>query len=95
MAIFIQFLIVSLLLATMILVLLGIGHLNHISDFDSQEETENLKEEIDNSEEVVSNNNAFHKFVEDKFVEDKEENNFQISSKSNSFTHNEPSSRKL
>lgn len=65
MSIFLNILILLVILASMVMVLLGIGHLARTGDYEDNIETKNLRTEIENSEEVVSENNMFHKLVEE------------------------------
>lgn len=83
-----QIFIVLVLLAAMILVLLGIGQLTKQHSFDDSEETSNLKNELSESDEVVSHNSVFHKLIEEKIESTKKSSDYKNSSK-------EPSSRKL
>lgn len=79
----------------MTMVLLGIGQLTKVGRFEDNEETDWLKAEIDNSDDVISQNSMFQKLVG---------NEEEIKSKSNmkpaykrvqKDTSKGPSSRKL
>lgn len=71
MATFFHILIVVVLLGAMVLVLLGISQLTKLGGYENNSETARLKEELDKSEEVMSDNNMFHKLMEKKLVEHK------------------------
>lgn len=71
MAAFFHILIVVVLLGAMVLVLLGISQLTKLGGYENNSETARLKEELDKSEEVMSDNNMFHKLMEKKLVEHK------------------------
>ena len=71
MAAFFHILIVVVLLGAMVLVLLGISQLTKLGGYENNNETARLKEELDKSEEVMSDNNMFHKLMEKKLVEHK------------------------
>lgn len=71
MAAFFHILIVVVLLGAMVMVLLGISQLTKLGGYENNSETARLKEELDKSEEVMSDNNMFHKLMEKKLVEHK------------------------
>lgn len=64
MSVVIQAIILLGVLATMVMVLLAIRSLTHYEGFDDAEETDSLKREIEEKNNVLSHNNIFHKLVE-------------------------------
>lgn len=80
-----QVLLVLVTLAAMTMVLLGIGRLNHISSFDNQVKTEDLKKEILEDEAVVTENSVFNNLIAEKVLNKKNQNS----------SSNGPSSRRL
>lgn len=61
---FFQVILVLVILAAMILILLGIGRLGHENDFEDATETELLKEEVEDENNVISSNSIFKNLVE-------------------------------
>lgn len=70
MGIFTQAVILLMVLTAMVMVLLAIRQLTRFEGFDNVEETRNLREEVKDEGEIISQNNIFHNLVE---VEVKEE----------------------
>lgn len=63
MSIFIQIILVGVILAAMIMLLLGLDHL-FIGRFDADDiSADELKEDVEKSKDVISDNNVFHAFV--------------------------------
>lgn len=66
-----------ILLGGMIMVLLSIGHLFHNDDLNSSEDDHQLRDDVENSREVVSNKSVFYNFLvrdiekEKKNIDDK------------------------
>lgn len=52
-----------LIIGAMVMILLGIGHLFHNDDFNSNEDDIRLRYEIDNTEEVVGKKSVFYNFL--------------------------------
>lgn len=90
MSIFTQIIILLVVLATMVMVLLGIRQLTKFEGFENADETSHLKKELDEDESVLSENSIFHNLVDiDK--KDKNMKREKVYQKSNS---NDPLSRK-
>lgn len=52
-----------LLVGAMVIVLLGIGHIFHTDDLRSVDDTNILRHDVDENEEVISNNSVFYNFL--------------------------------
>ena len=87
MGIFTQIVILIMVLSCMVMVLLAIRQLIHYEGFDNSEETDRLKEEIEEDGHVMSKKNIFSNLVEmdEDIIETR--NNYKKNSK-------EPFSRK-
>lgn len=72
-----KILLMFILLGGMIMVLLSIGHLFHNDDLNSSEDDHQLRDDVENSREVVSNKSVFYNFLvrdiekEKKNIDDK------------------------
>lgn len=72
-----KILLMFILLGGMIMVLLSIGHLFHNDDLNSFEDDHQLRDDVENSREVVSNKSVFYNFLvrdiekEKKNIDDK------------------------
>ena len=86
MGILIQIIILMAVLASMVMVLLAIRKLSRFDNFDDEEETLLLKQEVEEDSRVVSDHSIFHNLIE----EQKE----KIKEKSYKKTSKEPFSRK-
>lgn len=64
MNLFTQILILLVVLACMIMVLLAIRQLTHFEGFDDYEETNSLKNEVEEDNNILSNNNIFSSLVD-------------------------------
>ena len=85
MAIFTQIIILIIVLAAMVMVLLGIRQLTHFESFDDSEETDNLKKDLEDDGNILTQNNIFHNLVD--VEKNKKEKIYKKTSK-------EPASRK-
>lgn len=64
-----------IILSSMVMVLLAIRQLGHFEGFDDSEETHNLREDLEEKGDVLSNNNIFSSIVEteeDNFINKKQ-----------------------
>ena len=66
MSIFTQIVILTVVLASMVMVLLAIRQLTNFEGFEDKEETAHLKNEIENEDKVISDNNIFHNLIGEK-----------------------------
>lgn len=80
MSVFTQIVILLLVLATMMIVLLGIRQLSHFEGFEDIDETSNLKEEVEDDSRIISRNNIFHNIVDIK-DQDKKVKVYKVTSK--------------
>ena len=80
MSTFIQIIILLAVLAAMVMVLLAIRQLAHFENFDNQEETDLLKDEIEKDDKIVSKNSIFHNLVGPE-VEIKKDNDYNKTSR--------------
>lgn len=64
MSVFIQIVVLLVVLACMVMVLLAIRQLTHYQGFEDKQETNHLKEEVEEDKQVLSNNNIFSTLVE-------------------------------
>ncbi|MCH5238812.1 MAG: hypothetical protein J1F38_01175 [Muribaculaceae bacterium] len=78
MTIFIQIVILIVVLVCMVMVLLAIRQLTHFEGFDDPVETDNLKNEVNKDDHILSKNNIFSTLVEAEPVEieEKEERGY-------------------
>lgn len=77
MSVFIQAIILLGVLATMVMVLLAIRNLTHFEGFDDAKETDSLKREIEEKNNVLSHNNIFHNLVESEVKIEEEEDDLK------------------
>ena len=62
---FLEFIIILVILAAMILVLLGIAQLGRHESYDNIEETELLKNEVSDNDNVITKNSVFKNLIKD------------------------------
>lgn len=86
-SIFTQIVILIIVLACMVMVLLAIRQLTHYERFENSEETDHLKKDVENGQEVMSDSNIFRNLVDTDSKNFYKDNNYKSKSK-------EPLSRK-
>ena len=64
MSVFSQIVILLIVLACMVMILLAIRRLAHFEEFDNNEGTQHLKDELKEDEHILSDNNIFSSLVE-------------------------------
>lgn len=64
MSVFVQIVILLIVLSSMVMVLLAIRQLTKFEDSDHTEEVKELKDELEESGNIMSRNNIFHSLVE-------------------------------
>lgn len=69
MSLFSQIVILLIVLACMVMVLIGIRQLTHFEGFENTDETNHLKDEVEEEGEILSNNNIFHNLVNTEKVD--------------------------
>lgn len=65
-----KILLMLLIIGGMVIILLGIGHLFHTDDLNTTEEDLQLRNEIENSEDVVGEKSVFYNFIVKRNPED-------------------------
>ena len=80
-SIFTQIVILMVVLACMVMVLLAIRQLTHFEGFEDSEETMHLKEEVEDKDQVLSNNSIFSNLVEMNPEKVEEKENYKSNSK--------------
>ena len=81
MSIFTQIVILLMVLACMVLVLLAIRQLTHFEGFDDLEETNHLKDEVEEDGHILSDSNIFSNLVEPEFSKEEEKKDYKSTSK--------------
>ena len=72
MGLFTQIVILLVVLACMVMVLMAIRQLTHFEGFEDAEETSHLKEDVEESDNIISNNNIFHTLVDAEHLKPQE-----------------------
>ena len=81
MGIFLQIIILLAILAAMVMVLLAVRQLSKFEGFENQNDTDSLKEEINDRKEIISSHNMFHKLMDAEEKEMKKEKVYNETSK--------------
>lgn len=58
-----KFIAVVIILAAMVMLLLGIGHLSHVDDIASDSESQKMMREVLEDEKVIGDKSVFNKFL--------------------------------
>lgn len=66
-------LLILLILGAMVMILMGIGHLFHIDDLNTSSDDLMLRDEVENSEDVVGSKSVFYNFITRKVNDDEKE----------------------
>lgn len=73
MATFFQIIIVLVLLAAMVMILLGIGQLGNQDAFENNDKTSHLREDVEETSDVISDSNIFNSLLNKREVLKKKE----------------------